>query len=150
MNSDILHPDVWMHDLTNRGYTVEETPNGPLTLIVVKLSGTEVGRQLASGREGIFMVRERLEGGESLLPCLTTAQRNGITFKTGHQIANSSTGNTVECWNGTSWESGSKVKTGTYTGDGETSQGITGVGFAPKWVKVWAPFGCAWLQTILR
>ena len=31
--------------------------------------------------------------------------------------------------------------TGTYTGDGELSQGITGIGFAPKYVKVW------WRQT---
>lgn len=28
-------------------------------------------------------------------------------------------------------------KTGTYTGDGTTSQGITGVLFAPKYVRIW-------------
>lgn len=31
----------------------------------------------------------------------------------------------------------SRLKTGTYTGDGEASQGITGVGFQPKYVKIW-------------
>jgi len=30
----------------------------------------------------------------------------------------------------------SKIKTGTYTGDGETSQGITGIGFQPKYVEI--------------
>ena len=29
------------------------------------------------------------------------------------------------------------IKTGSYTGDGVTSQGITGVGFLPKYVKIW-------------
>ena len=31
----------------------------------------------------------------------------------------------------------SNFKTGTYTGDGSTDQGITGVGFQPKYVKIW-------------
>lgn len=31
-----------------------------------------------------------------------------------------------------------RVATGTYTGDGATSQMITGVGFQPKYVKIWA------------
>lgn len=30
-----------------------------------------------------------------------------------------------------------RIKTGTYTGDGTTSQAITGVGFAPKFVMIW-------------
>lgn len=30
-----------------------------------------------------------------------------------------------------------RIKTGTYTGDGTTSQAITGIGFQPKWVWVW-------------
>lgn len=29
------------------------------------------------------------------------------------------------------------TKTGTYTGDGTTSQAITGVGFAPSYVRIW-------------
>lgn len=29
------------------------------------------------------------------------------------------------------------IKTGTYTGDGSTSQGITGIGFRPKYIKIW-------------
>jgi hypothetical protein len=33
--------------------------------------------------------------------------------------------------------SGAKIYTGTYTGDDTTSQGITGVGFAPKYVELW-------------
>jgi len=32
---------------------------------------------------------------------------------------------------------GARVKTGTYTGDGNISQAITGVGFTPKYVKIW-------------
>ena len=103
MNSDILHPDVWKYDLENRGYTIEETSNSSLTLIVVKESGVEVGREEASGREGIWIVRERLEGGESLLPCLTTNQRDLHTFKLGHQIINVSNGNVVEYWDGGVW-----------------------------------------------
>ncbi len=35
----------------------------------------------------------------------------------------------------------SLVDTGTYTGDGATSQGITGVGFLPKFVKIWTDLG---------
>lgn len=30
-----------------------------------------------------------------------------------------------------------RIKTGTYTGDGATSQAITGVGFKPKYVRLW-------------
>jgi len=30
-----------------------------------------------------------------------------------------------------------RIKTGTYTGDGATSQAITGVGFKPKYVRIW-------------
>lgn len=30
-----------------------------------------------------------------------------------------------------------RIKTGTYTGDGATSKAITGVGFQPKFVKIW-------------
>ena len=30
-----------------------------------------------------------------------------------------------------------RIKTGTYTGDGTTSQPITSVGFKPKYVKIW-------------
>lgn len=29
------------------------------------------------------------------------------------------------------------IKTGTYTGDGTTSQAITGIGFRPKYVRIW-------------
>jgi hypothetical protein len=30
-----------------------------------------------------------------------------------------------------------RIKTGTYTGDGTTGQAITGVGFQPKYVRIW-------------
>lgn len=30
-----------------------------------------------------------------------------------------------------------RIKTGSYTGDGSIDQGITGVGFQPKFVKIW-------------
>ncbi len=30
-----------------------------------------------------------------------------------------------------------KIKTGTYTGDGTTAKAITGVGFTPKYLKIW-------------
>ena len=30
-----------------------------------------------------------------------------------------------------------QIKTGTYTGDGAVSQAITGVGFRPKYVRIW-------------
>jgi hypothetical protein len=32
---------------------------------------------------------------------------------------------------------GCKIATGTYDGDGATSQAITGLGFQPKYVKIW-------------
>ena len=32
---------------------------------------------------------------------------------------------------------GSQIATGTYTGDGEVSQAITGIGFTPKFVHIW-------------
>lgn len=34
-------------------------------------------------------------------------------------------------------EAAARIKTGSYTGDGSTSLGITGVGFSPKFVKIW-------------
>lgn len=34
---------------------------------------------------------------------------------------------------------GARIATGTYTGDGSTSQPITGIGFAPKYVKIYLP-----------
>ncbi len=34
-------------------------------------------------------------------------------------------------------DAAASIKTGSYTGDGATSQGITGVGFLPKYVKTW-------------
>ena len=97
-------PDIWKLDLENRGYTVEETPRESLTLIVVKDSlDVEVGRIELAGREGIYILRERLEGGRNLLPCLTTAQRDTITFKMGHQILNITTDSILEYWNGNRW-----------------------------------------------
>ena len=32
---------------------------------------------------------------------------------------------------------GPKIKSGTYTGDGTTSMPVTGVGFKPKYLKIW-------------
>lgn len=92
MNSTIVHPDVWMYDLQNRGYTIEETPRDSLTLIVVKLSGVEKGRIEVSGREGIFILRERIVGNEFILPLLSEVERDLITFKKGSQIVNTNTG----------------------------------------------------------
>jgi hypothetical protein len=40
-------------------------------------------------------------------------------------------------WYRTASATEGRVKAGTYTGDGTESQGITGIGFAPKFVKVW-------------
>lgn len=42
----------------------------------------------------------------------------------------------------TDWKTGlnqviCRIKTGSYTGDGATSKAITGVGFKPKYVKIW-------------
>lgn len=96
-------PDIWKLDLINRGYTVEETPRESLTLIVVKLSGDTVGIIEAAGREGIYILRERLEGGKNLLPCITTTQRDTLTFKLGHQIVNTTNDSIIEYWNGSNW-----------------------------------------------
>ena len=30
-----------------------------------------------------------------------------------------------------------RIKTGTYTGDGSTSYAVTGIGFLPKYVRIW-------------
>ena len=99
------NPDIWKLDLENRGYTVEETPRESLTLIVVKLSGDTVGIIESAGREGIYILRERLEGGRNLLPCITTAQRDTLTFKLGHQIVNTTNDSIIEYWNGSAWRS---------------------------------------------
>ena len=96
-------PDIWKLDLENRGYTVEETPRESLTLIVVKLSGDTVGIIESAGREGIYILRERLEGGRNLLPCITTDQRDTLAFKLGHQIINTTNDSIIEYWNGSSW-----------------------------------------------
>ncbi|MFH2074243.1 MAG: hypothetical protein ABIJ57_02675 [Pseudomonadota bacterium] len=37
----------------------------------------------------------------------------------------------------TALASNCRIATGTYTGDGSTGQAITGVGFAPKYLKIW-------------
>lgn len=96
-------PDIWKLDLENRGYTVDETTRESLTLILIKLSGDTVGIIESAGREGIYILRERLEGGKSLLPCLTTTQRDTLDFKLGHQIINVTNDSIVECWNGVIW-----------------------------------------------
>jgi hypothetical protein len=53
--------------------------------------------------------------------------------------ANKCTGNTVAdiTDGGTSTKHSAYIRTGTYTGDGTISQAITGVGFQPKYVKIW-------------
>lgn len=33
------------------------------------------------------------------------------------------------------------IHTGTYTGDGTTSMAVTGIGFQPKYVKIWPEIG---------
>ncbi|MGR3177019.1 MAG: hypothetical protein ACUZ8E_03055 [Candidatus Anammoxibacter sp.] len=63
----------------------------------------EVGRIELSGREGIYILRERLEGDKSLLPCLTTAQRDTLTFKLGQQILNTTNDSVVEYWINNIW-----------------------------------------------
>ena len=35
------------------------------------------------------------------------------------------------------WVQSTQIKTGTYTGDGATSLGITGVGFTPLFLRIW-------------
>jgi len=90
MNSDLISPDCWKNDLQNRGYTVEETPNG-MTLIVVKLNGDEVARKKASGREAIWMLRESIIGGESVAPYLTAVQRDSFNFQIGQPVVNKDT-----------------------------------------------------------
>ena len=98
-------PDIWKLDLENRGYTVEETPRESLTLIVVKLAGDTVGIIESAGREGIYILRERLEGGKNLLPCITAAQRDTLAFKLGHQIINTTNDSIIEYWTGSEWRS---------------------------------------------
>jgi len=53
--------------------------------------------------------------------------------------ANKCTGNTVAdiTDGGTSTKHSAYIRTGTYTGDGTISQAITGIGFQPKYVKIW-------------
>ena len=41
---------------------------------------------------------------------------------------------------------GAQIATGTYTGNGSTSHAITGIGFAPKYVKIWASIGSSALD----
>jgi len=54
--------------------------------------------------------------------------------------ANKCTGNAVEdiTDSGTSTKHSAYIRTGTYTGDGAVSQAITGVGFQPKYVRIWS------------
>ena len=98
MNSTIIHPDVWKYDLIHRTYTVEETARGSLTLIVVKKSGVVKGSIEVSGREGIWILRERIIGGINRLPCMTTTQRDesaiASLFEIGDQIFNVTTDST--------------------------------------------------------
>ena len=52
---------------------------------------------------------------------------------------NKCTGNTVAdiTDSGTSTKHSAYIRTGTYTGDGAVSKAITGVGFQPKYVRIW-------------
>lgn len=75
---------------------------------------------------------------------LPTAGNAGVCFIASDGVAGGGGPEAVYRDNGSSWDfigvlpgSNSLVKTGTYTGDGATSQGITGVGFAPKLVMIW-------------
>ena len=43
---------------------------------------------------------------------------------------------------------GAQIATGSYTGDGSTSKAITGVGFAPKFVKIWMAYAAGNLIAI--
>lgn len=69
-------------------------------------------------------------------------------FSAGYQIGdnwrNTTSGQVFTCTGDGTWKnitqiavSGTLIKTGTYTGDGTTSQAITGIGFSPKYVKIW-------------
>jgi len=106
MNSTIIHPDVWKYDLIHRGYTVEETTRESLTLIVVKLSDVVKGSIEASGREGIWILREKIVGGLNRLPCVTTTQRDesaiAALFKIGDLIFNTTT-DTIQTKNSSGW-----------------------------------------------
>lgn len=43
-----------------------------------------------------------------------------------------------------------RIKTGTYTGNGATSQAITGIGFQPKYVRIWLHNTAAGDQVIIE
>lgn len=64
------------------------------------------------------------------------------TMETGAVVYDVTTGG-YKYWNGSAWtalftpSNICRIKTGTYTGDGSTGQAITGVGFQPKYVKIW-------------
>lgn len=45
--------------------------------------------------------------------------------------------NGAAVWRRTGSATEARIKTGTYTGDGTEGQAITGVGFQPKFVKIW-------------
>lgn len=78
---------------------------------------------------------------------LPTAGNAGVLFIASDGISGSGSLEAVYRDNGSSWDligvipsndgPTARIATGTYTGDGATSQGITGLGFAPKYVEVW-------------
>lgn len=56
---------------------------------------------------------------------------------TAGDVRYNATSKELEVYDGSAWHNHSKIKTGRYTGDDTTSQAITGVGFQPKYVRIW-------------
>ena len=101
-----MNADIYKFDLENRfpTYTVEEISINSIVTVNLKDGSTIVASAKGMGRDSpMEKLREGQVGGREILPCLTTTERDSLTFKSGQEILNITDGNIIQYWDGTIW-----------------------------------------------
>ena len=103
-----MSADILLADLQNGivGYTVAETGSSPYTFTVSDLVPTVVYQRTTTNRLWMIKnIRELYLLDPSIIPSVTTTQRNAATgVSAGYPIYNQTEGR-IECYNGSSWPS---------------------------------------------
>lgn len=98
-------------DLINRnpGYTFTETITNDITLVEFKNGSSVViaSAQKPGVDDAYLLIRENLIGPLSILPCITTTERNALTATDTGRVIFNLTGNAQETYDGSSWLSSS-------------------------------------------
>ncbi len=99
--------NIYEYDLLNRysGHTLTKETNGSSIKWELKNGATLIrGQSGFSGNDEKVLLQLRRDLGisDSVLPILTTSERDLVTVKKGQPILNTTT-NTVQNYNGTDW-----------------------------------------------